>query len=171
MSQRPTSGDKARVTIKVDVSVEDAFEVFTEEIDLWWKRGPRYRPIRGAAGTLCFERRVGGRLFESYSDAPGSPLVEIGRITAWEPPSRLAFEWRNQTFAEGEVTFVEVMFEPTSSGSLVTLEHRGWATLRPGHPARHGEEGSAFSVSLGLHWGSLLGGLREHVARRTTGSK
>jgi len=33
----------------------EAFEVFTREIDAWWKRGPRYR---FASGALRFEGRV-----------------------------------------------------------------------------------------------------------------
>lgn len=45
----------ARVTTLVEVDPAEAFEVFTREIDAWWKRGPRYR---FASGALRFEGRV-----------------------------------------------------------------------------------------------------------------
>jgi hypothetical protein len=51
----------------------------------------------------------------------------------------------------------------------VTLRHPGFAALREGHPARHGLEGAAMSRMIGLWWGDLLSGLREHVATRERG--
>jgi hypothetical protein len=48
----------------------------------------------------------------------------------------------------------------------VTVEHRGWSSLRPDHPARHGLPGPAFSRVLGMFWGDLMTALREHVATR-----
>ena len=85
-------------------------------------------------------------------------------MTRWEPPSRLVFEWRGVNFAPGERTEVEVLFEPSPSGTLVTVTHRGWAGLRPDHPVRHGQEVTAFIRMMGLWWGDLLTSLREHVA-------
>lgn len=41
-------GDKARATVFVAVTPADAFEVFTKEIDLWWKQGPKFRIAAGA---------------------------------------------------------------------------------------------------------------------------
>lgn len=38
-STTATAGDQARVTVLVAVDPETAFEVFTEEIDQWWRRG------------------------------------------------------------------------------------------------------------------------------------
>ena len=38
-----TAGDRARVSVLVRVPPEQAFRVFTEEIDAWWRRGPEYR--------------------------------------------------------------------------------------------------------------------------------
>jgi len=40
------------------------------------------------------------------------------------------FNWRNVNFADDESTEVEVLFEPTESGTRVTVQHRGWAALR-----------------------------------------
>ena len=158
------SGDQTTVSVLVAVDVAAAFEVFTRETDLWWKRGLRYRVAGKRPGTLQFEGRVGGRLFETFETASGVHVFENGRITAWEPPSRLMFEWRNSNFAPGESTEVEVLFEPASAGTRVTIQHRGWASLRADHPARHGLTGPAFSRSMGLWWSDQLTALREFVA-------
>ncbi len=169
MSQRSAAappGDCATVTVLVDVSREDAFDVFTREIDLWWKQGPRYRIAGRGRGVLCFEPGVGGRLFETFELPSGPRTIEVGRITGWEPPERLSFEWRGVNFKPDEKTFVEVAFEPSRSGTLVTVHHRGWSALREDHPVRHGLVGSAFSRMIALWWGELMTSLREHIAER-----
>jgi uncharacterized protein YndB with AHSA1/START domain len=165
VTKRP--GDAAKVTVVVAVDPDAAFEVFTREIDLWWKRGPKYRNSGRLPGVLHFEPGVGGRLFESYGDAADAKLTEIGRVTAWEPPARLAIEWRNKNFAPEERTEVEVRFEAVPGGTRVVLEHRGWAALRDDHPARHGHVGPAFTMMMGSWWGELLTSMREHVLGKT----
>ncbi|MEZ4403307.1 MAG: SRPBCC domain-containing protein [Kofleriaceae bacterium] len=153
--------DRVRVTIAVDVPVEVAFDVFTRETELWWRRGPRYRNAGDAPGTLAFEPRAGGRLFEEYASAAGRQVHVIGTITTWAPPHRLAFTWRARNFAPGEVTEVAVEFAPTRRGTRVTVEHRGWATIRADHPARHGQAAAAFLANLGRWWGDLLRPLQD----------
>jgi hypothetical protein len=60
---------------------------------------------------------------------------------------------------------VLVTFEPTESGGTrVTVEHRGFAALRPDHPVRHGDPDVQFIRRIGLWWGALLTGLRVHVS-------
>jgi hypothetical protein len=61
---------------------------------------------------------------------------------------------------------VEVRFDPVRGGTRVTLEHRGWASIRGDHPVRHGEEGAAFIRTIGLWWGELLTSLRERARDR-----
>jgi len=159
------SGDQARVSVLVKVPPDVAFRVFTEEIDLWWRRGPRYRVAGKRAGTIHMEPGVGGRLFESFEATSGASLVETGRVLVWEPPSRLTFEWRGSNFAPGERTEVEVVFAPSRSGTQVTVTHRGWAAIRSDHPARHGLDVGPFLRVIGLWWSDLATSLREHVAR------
>jgi uncharacterized protein YndB with AHSA1/START domain len=166
MSDAGPPGDCATVTVHVGVSREEAFDVFTREIDLWWKHGPRYRIAGRRPGGLCFEPGIGGRLFETFELTTGPRTIEVGRITEWEPPARLSFEWRGVNFKPDEKTFVEVAFEPSPNGTLVTVRHRGWSALRADHPARHGLIGPAFSRMIGLWWGELMTSLREHIAAR-----
>ncbi len=157
------AGDRVSVTITVAVPPARAFAAFTEEIDQWWRRGLAYRVAGRKPGTLVLEPRAGGRLFEQYEGREGPRTHEAGKVTVWEPPSRLAFEWRGSNFEPGEVTLVEIAFEPTESGTRLDLVHSGFAALRPDHPVRHGDPVAAFIRRLGLWWGDLLSGLREHV--------
>jgi uncharacterized protein YndB with AHSA1/START domain len=157
-------GDRARVSTFVSVPPGDAFDVFTKETDLWWRRGPRFRFGGARRGTLTFEPGVGGRLFEAWGDGP-SDVLEVGRVLVWEPGARLVLEWRLRNFAPGERTEVEVLFDPADGGTRVTLEHRGWSVLPKGHPARHGLEGKAVTDMIGLWWGEIFVGLRDHAVR------
>jgi uncharacterized protein YndB with AHSA1/START domain len=157
------TGDRATVTVHVAVPPDDAFDVFTREIDLWWKQGPKFRVAGRQRGQLTFEPGVGGRLFESYELPSGPRAFEVGRVTVWEPGARLEFEWRGVNFKPGEKTVVEVKFAPMRDGTLVTVEHRGWSALPPDHPVRHGLGGADFSRMIGLWWGELMTALREHV--------
>jgi uncharacterized protein YndB with AHSA1/START domain len=158
-----TTGDAARVTVMVAVRPEVAFEVFTREVDLWWRRGPKFRPLGRKPGVLAFEGGGGGRLFEALGGGRAPQIIEVGRITAWEPPERLAFDWRNSAFAQGKRTHMEVTFKPIAGKTEVTVEHTGWSSLRESHPARHGLAGAAFARSLGMFWGELMSAMREHV--------
>jgi uncharacterized protein YndB with AHSA1/START domain len=156
------SGDAATVTVHVAVEPSAAFEVFTQEIDLWWRRGPGYRRVAGG-GVVCIEPGVGGRVFEA---GEGGRVHEMGRVLVWSPPRRLVLEWRNANFAPGEKTKVDVSFEPAGDGTRVTVVHSGWASLRPDHPARHGLVGGAFAAKIGQWWGGQMTALRAYAGER-----
>jgi len=166
MTATAPPGDRARAMASVAVPPEAAFRLFTEQMDLWWRRGQRYRVAPGDRGLMAMEPGVGGRVFESWHDAAGIERVrEIGQVRVWEPPRRLVFSWRAANFAPGESTEVEVLFAPTPSGhTQVSVEHRGWAAIRPDHPVRHGEETAAFVRTMGMWWGDLLTALRRRAA-------
>jgi uncharacterized protein YndB with AHSA1/START domain len=147
--------DKVRTSTTVAVDPDTAFRVFTEEIDLWWKRGPAHRFGPGRNGTLRFEPGTGGRLLEVFDDAQGGHY-EVGKVLAWEPGARLVFEFRALAFEPGQITEVEIRFARAPGGTRVELEHRGWGALRADHPARHGLQGEAFASMIGLWWADLL---------------
>lgn len=163
MSDQPaptTRGDQVRATISVAIPQDVAFEIFTNEIDRWWRKGPRFRQSGMSAGMIRLEAGVGGRLFESVESAGVERVFVVGRVRAWEPPSRLVFTWKNEVFAPDEDTEVEVTFAPTARGTLVTVTHRGWAAIRPDHPARHSMPVDAFIRSLGTWWGDQMSSMR-----------
>ena len=132
-----------RITVSTVVRVDPqaAFRIFTEEIDIWWRRGPRYRFHDGA---LRFESE---RLMEADE--------QIGRVLAWEPGRRLLLESFTWTFRPGEHTEVEVRFDAIGDGTRVTVEHRGWEW----RPTAAGE----FRTVVGLWWGTALAAMRERA--------
>jgi uncharacterized protein YndB with AHSA1/START domain len=153
-------GDKARISVSVAVPPSLAFEIFTADIDQWWRRGIRFRHSGASRGLLRIEPVVGGRLFEAFDSNGSAHIVEVGRVQVWEPPHRLNFTWRNANFSPNEQTQVEVEFAPTAVGTLVTVTHSGLSDLRADHPARHGLQGAEFSRMIGLWWGEQMNSLR-----------
>lgn len=152
--------DRVRVETFVRVPQAQAFAVFTEEIDRWWRRGFAFRASGRGPGTMYMETRAGGRIFERYG-GEASCLHEVGTIVAWEPPAHLVFEWRGMNFVPGEATVVEIWFEPAGEGTRVRLEHRAWSTIRPDHPVRHGHPPVEFLGQIAMWWAAHLRGLRD----------
>lgn len=111
-----------RVTVRVAVDPATAFEVFTSEIDDWYRKGATVLTRAARGSTLRFEPGVGGRLLEIRDD--GAPPVTRGHITVWEPGARLLFVDRRE--AE-----VEIWFHAFDEGTRVVLEHRGLDKLPP----------------------------------------
>jgi uncharacterized glyoxalase superfamily protein PhnB len=100
------------VTVAVDP--QTAFTVFTDEIDLWWARGPiNFHDSARAIGRRC-EPGVGGRLLELYN-ADASEALELGRITTWLPGELLGWDSSVDDVA------IEVRFEPAPGGTRVTV--------------------------------------------------
>jgi len=153
--------DKVTVTTVVAVDPGTAFEVFTQDVDAWWARGPQYR-FRNRDGVLRFEPGVGGRLVEVYDPATGDEF-EVGRILVWQPGQRLVFAFRGRNYEPRQRTEVDVRFDALKGGTRVTLEHRGWDSLPPGHPARHGLTGSAFTAMISQWWADRLAAMGAHV--------
>ena len=157
--------DAVTVSTSVAVDPETAFDVFTTEVDAWWRTGPKYRMDAKRNGAMRFEPYVGGRFLEVYDDATRDAF-EIGKILVWKPGDRLVFEWRGSNFEADQKTEVEVRFEPSDEGTRVTLEHRGWDALPQDAPARHRLPEAEFYGLLGGIWVELLASMRRHTARR-----
>jgi uncharacterized protein YndB with AHSA1/START domain len=161
------AGDRARVEVAVSVPPAVAFDLFTNDIDRWWRRGFKYRHSDSASSLLRIEPGTGGRLFESFERGEMQHVIEVGRIRVWQPPQRLSFTWRNATFAEHEHTEVDIEFAATRSGTLITVTHTGLAALPASHPARHGLQGRDFARMIGMWWGEQLTALRAFCAAQS----
>lgn len=116
-------------SITVGHAPADAFRLFTAEMGTWWPLDSH-----GRAGEhdgvkterLVFEEGEGGRIYEVLTNGMEA---DWGVITAWEPPSRVVFDW-NPSPKERPYTEVEVTFIPTTGGSTqVDLHHRHWERL------------------------------------------
>ena len=160
------SGDRVSASVFVDAPPDIAFEVFTAQIDTWWRHGLKFRNGGRGMSVLHLEPGLGGRLFESIA-TPGSDdahVVQTGTVTTWDPPHALAIEWRGVNYAPHETTTVSVAFEARRDGTQVTLVHAGFAALPPDHPVRHGQPVPRFVASMGLWWSDQMTSLRMRVA-------
>jgi len=108
------------VSSEVEVAVDPAtaFKAFTEEIDLWWVRGPiNFWSDGGRVVEVRCEPDVGGRIMEVLDDPAAGEVLELARITLWEPGARLA--WASSL----DDVQTEVSFLPIEGGTRVTVEH------------------------------------------------
>jgi uncharacterized protein YndB with AHSA1/START domain len=141
------------ISLRVAASPQRAFDVFTSEIGLWWRPNTLFRFTPRSPGRLAFEPGLGGRFTETLANGK---MFEIGRVTAWEPGSRLAFTWRQATFGPAQITHVEVRFEAVGKETRVTVEHHGWDSVPQEHVARHGFPDRLFLQRHGEWWQELL---------------
>jgi len=122
-----------RKSLLVRAPVEDAFEVFTEEMDSWW---PRTHHIgKSPMKRIIMEGRAGGRCYTEQDDGTE---CDWGRVLVWEPPTRLVLAWQI-THEWGyqpdlaQSSEVEIRFVSQPGGSTrVDLEHRGFERQGPG---------------------------------------
>lgn len=148
---------KVFLALRVPADPMRAFEVFTQEIGLWWQPSGLFKVSSAGDGRLAFEPGEGGRLFTTFED--GSTF-EIGRISVWEPGKRLVFAWRQANFAPGQSTQVEVGFEAVADETRVSIEHRAWDTIPAWHAARHGFAEQATLQHAANWWRGSLHSLR-----------
>jgi uncharacterized glyoxalase superfamily protein PhnB len=122
------SGEQSRSSaVEVAADPLSAFTAFTDELDLWWVRGPINAYDSGRLVEMRCEPRVGGRILEVY-DAESGEGLELARITVWEPGRRVA--WKSSL----DDVAIDVRFEPTAAGTIVRLE----ATVSEGGEDRGG---------------------------------
>jgi uncharacterized glyoxalase superfamily protein PhnB len=136
--------------VEVATDPQTAFTAFTDELDLWWVRGPINAYDSGRLVEMRCESGVGGRILEVY-DAESGDGLELARITVWEPGKRLAWE-----SSLDDVT-IDVRFDPSAAGTLVRLE----ATVADGGEDR----GGSSVVSVTPSWFGGWMGRREGAPR------
>lgn len=115
----------ASASVEVGADPATAFRIFTDEIDLWWVRGPINFFDASRAIGMAIEPGVGGRILEVYragSDTADEDVLELGKITAWQPGELLAYR------SSVDDTETAIHFESFEAGTRVTVEQ----TLVPG---------------------------------------
>ena len=112
-----------RKTTVVAISVERAFQVFTEEMSTWWPLVSKHIGTVDAK-SVVMEPFVGGRWFERGVD--GSEC-DWGRVRTWDPPRRVVLSWEISSDWQHDrsiQTEVEVRFSREGASTRVELEHR-----------------------------------------------
>jgi uncharacterized protein YndB with AHSA1/START domain len=136
--------EAVRKTVTVDCAVEEAFRIFTTDATSWWP--VESHSIHQQVSEVVFEPRAGG---EVYEVAESGERGHWATVLAWEPPSRLVLAW--DILELGEVTEVEIRFEPDGHGTRVELEHRGWENVELEAPAKRGNYDTGWDFVLGKY--------------------
>jgi uncharacterized protein YndB with AHSA1/START domain len=132
--------ESVRTHVVVEIPIERAFSVFTEQFDSIKPREHNMLDVEIA--ETVFEAHEGGRIYDRGVD--GSEC-QWARMLAFEPPRRIVFSWditpQWQIESDPERTSeVEVRFtSETPERTRVELEHRnldrhgeGWEGMREG---------------------------------------
>jgi uncharacterized glyoxalase superfamily protein PhnB len=134
VSNVDVSGGTVSATVEVALPSAEAFRVFTAEIGSWYLVDEHTVIDHQRTVDIRFEPHVGGRLVDVHDAATGEGH-EMGRLTVWDPPRRLAF-------VDARATETEVRFAPVAGDrTAVTIEQRGLDRLPPGeveHVRRYG---------------------------------
>jgi uncharacterized protein YndB with AHSA1/START domain len=128
------------VSVHVNAGIERAFEAFTAEMTGWW---PLEEISISKPDEVVVELRPGGEIYE----VNGGERHHWAWITVWEPPRRLAVEWKVDKDAPASTAW-EATFEPDDGGTRLTLVHTGWEAL--GAVAAEARDG------YGRGWGDVL---------------
>jgi len=113
--------DPVAKTLELGVPPERAFDLFVNNMGEWWPLGT-HSVSTDEAQDVRIDGRVGGMLREVTRDGVEH---EWGVITSYHPGERIQFTWHPGT-PEDASTRVDVRFDATDSGTLVTLVHSGW---------------------------------------------
>ncbi len=128
--------------IEVTVVPQEAFAGYTRRMGAWWPL-KTHSILEGGADELVVEEAVGGEIYERAGDA----RHRWATITAWEPPTRLAYSW--QVNPANPPTHVLVEFTETDAGTRVRVTHGGWAAL--------GERADQTRANYADGWPGVLG--------------
>ena len=127
--------DLVAKVLVVSTSTSATFSLWTEGVDRWWPKG--HTRSKNPGTTVVLEGRVGGRFFER---APDGTEHEFGRVTLYDPPARLTYDWYLGSSID-QPTEVDIRFVDTEDGGTrIDIEHRGpelvgplWDRTSPGY--------------------------------------
>lgn len=138
-------------SIVVDAPVEDAFAVFTGDMDSWWPK--EHHILQAPLARMVFEPKVGGHIYDVGTD--GSEC-HWARVLAYEPPHRIVFSWdinlRWQIETDpAKTSEVEVRFVAEGAArTRVEVEHRHLDRVGDGWEGMRDAVGSDGGWSVGL---------------------
>ncbi|PWU21519.1 MAG: ATPase, partial [Bdellovibrio sp.] len=114
--------------LTVETTQENAFRVFSQQMNLWWPRS--HHVGKTPMAKMVLEARQKGRW---YSTHEGGQECEIGYLQVYEPNSRLVLVWQlNGEFKHDSSLHTEVEVNFIIQGpekTLVKFEHRHVETL------------------------------------------
>lgn len=130
-------------SVIIERPIEDAFRIWTEEINRWWPRS--HSLSRDPQTQVIIECSVGGRFYERTSEGIEH---DWGKVFIWEPPTHFAYLWYLGSGLQLP-TRVDVNFVAMSENrTRVDILHRG--------PELIGELWSTNKGRYSMSWDSVL---------------
>ena len=74
---------------------QHTFDTFVRTLGIWWPV-TSFSAGQGQVRDVAFERRQGGRVYETWQD---STEADWGQVLAWEPPERFVMTWNMTSVA------------------------------------------------------------------------
>lgn len=141
-------------SVIVRCSIEHAFRVFTERVDLWWPKG--HRVLNKEGSEIVMEPVEGGRFYERSTD--GS-TYEFGQVLTWSPPLHLACAWFLGTSAQLP-TAVTIRFSVEGEHTRIDIEHRELTSLAEDWPKK--------AARYHEGWTRILAALDDYLSQNDT---
>jgi hypothetical protein len=130
--------------VTVPVTPTEAFVGFTAQMGEWWD--PMLSPDPATFSSIAID--PDGAVETVHDD---DERYTWGRVTKWDPLGRLTMDfWLGH--AQEQPTTLDVTFTEVPEGTLVRLEHGGWA------------EGSDEVRAKYTHWDGLLARYAAHLS-------
>lgn len=129
-------------TVVVPLPPERAFALFTDRIGEWWPLATHSVDGAAARGVTLDARAI----VETKGDGT---TTTWGEVLEWSPPDRVVMTWHPGEPAGPDSTTVAVSFTESDGGTLVRLEHSGWADT-----ARHANYSTGWDTVLGFFVGA-----------------
>lgn len=116
-------------SVTLDCSVAHAFQVFTQQVDLWWPKGHR----RFEESSLQHDVRVGGKLIEQAANGERFVLADIVAI---EPPHQIELAWHPGKLTNPTRTLVTFSADGAHRANVVVTHSEGHAAMGDAWPQR-----------------------------------
>ncbi|HEY7737572.1 MAG TPA: SRPBCC domain-containing protein [Candidatus Limnocylindria bacterium] len=131
-------------SVRVRISQEAAFRLFTEGIGTWWP-AITHSVAASAETRAGMDAAVGGEIYEL------SPTGRVtwGTITEWDPPNGFAATWHPGDGAELATRWSVRFVAEGPQATRVELEHAGWEV--------HGTEAQERFQGYLVGWDPVLG--------------
>lgn len=140
-----------RQSVLVRSGQQHTFETFVGTMGVWWPVNP-FSAGKDQVRDVTVERRVGGRVYETWADGT---QADWGELLAWEPPERFRMSWAIvSALTEVELTFASL----GPSLTRVSVVHSGWEKLSDEQLAEDcALPGGYSSGSFDKGWAFILG--------------
>ncbi len=136
--------------VRLNCSVDHAFEVFTRLVDIWWPIGHRRFP----ASKLHYDVREGGQLVERGARGEQFVLADVVTCT---PPHLIEMLWHPGKISQPTTTVIRFTSHGAHEAQVTVTHTEGAAEL--------GETWATRAVLFNKGWAAVLSALSDFIGK------